>query len=235
MAELRESLARSTVTRIMKLIDSSGLQPGEPFATESKLATDLGVSRQTVREAVRTLRALGYLRSRQNVGLIIGKPDPVGLFENALQGYRFDTIEIHRLAELRFALEIGAVDLAIRRGTRELGERLEELAGEFDRAVVSGRPRQEQADVDLRFHRAILEATSNPVLAKLTTVLATFFERTVARPLAVSPPLPELVSWQHHAVARAFREGSAERARVHLSEHLMLILGSAEGGAGGEA
>jgi GntR family transcriptional regulator, transcriptional repressor for pyruvate dehydrogenase complex len=226
MREPRAGLTKRTVTRIMELIGSSGLEPGQPFATESRLAQEIGVSRQTVREAVRTLRALGYLRSKQNVGLIIGKPDPVALFRNALDGYHFDSIDIRRLGEMRFTLEVGAVELAIRRGARSLGDLLEGLADEIDRVVAEGQPVRVSAEVDLRFHGAILEATGNPVLAEMTAILVAFFDKRVRQPLTADP---QIVSWEHHAIARAFRDKSVERARVHLSEHLHVLLTPQEG------
>ena len=95
----RDNLNRTeqTLASLEKMIASSGLEPGEPFAVEAELEKKLNVSRAVVREAVSRLRALGILEGRQGVGLIIAKPDPVALFEQAIKSCTLDSMHLAHL------------------------------------------------------------------------------------------------------------------------------------------
>jgi len=215
------SLTEKTVALLQGMIASSGLAAGEPFAVEAELQKKLSVSRAILREAVSRLRALGILKSRQGLGLIIAKPDPVALFEQAITSYALDSVDLAQLGELRYSLEIGAVEVALKRATDVQLARLSELAEELVQCHAGRSPARSIDDIELDFHRTILESTHNMMLIRMHHVLAAFFARS-AREIEgyrVDEATGRTV-WEHCAIAEAFSQGNVERARALLSGHL---------------
>ncbi len=216
-----QNLTDQTVTAIQDMISRSGLNPGEPFAREADLEKQLNVSRVVLREALSRLRAIGLVESRQRVGLIVAKPDPVNLFEQAIAGGNLDTLDLEQLADLRYALEIGAVDLATRRATDEQLEQLLELAEEFADTNAGRVKKRTIDDIELEFHRTILEATHSRILMQMHSVLNAFFVRAAAEiPSYSAETTTENSVAEHRRIAQAFQARDTEQASSELRNHL---------------
>ncbi len=206
------------------MLAAGGGRPGEVFAREADLEKKLGVSRSILREAVNRLRAVGLLDSRQGVGLIIGKPDPVALFGQAFDSGLMDAVDLADLAELRYTLEVGAVELVVRRATPGQLAKLEELAAEFS-AVQRGEGGGRCVDdIELDFHRTYLEASHSPMLTRMHHVVASFFRRAAREMPGWDPASDRSTAWDHRAIARGLRERNVERARAVLAGHLEGLL-----------
>ncbi len=219
------TLTNATVNRLMELISGSGLKPGEPFAKEADLEKELKVSRPVLREAISRLRGLGILESRQCVGLIVSRPDPVELFGKAFQSWVVDSINLKELAEMRYSLEIGAVEIAALRATGEQLTRLDELAREFTQHLVSKSPARSLDDIEFDFHRTILEATHNSMLIRMHHIIAAYFLRSAREVTGWDVQgSDENSAWEHRAIAKALADRNAERARVILAGHLSPLI-----------
>jgi len=233
MAESSKNLTERTVLKLKHLIRESGLGPGEPFGIEADLEKKLQVSRPVLREAVSRLRALGILDSRQSVGLIIGRPDPVAAFEQALDGCATEAMELAELAKLRYALEIGSVDSAVQGATDRQVEDLQRLADEYANGADPQNPSPTIDDIEMEFHRTLLEATHSQILMRMCRVIATYFARAAREIPRWDPVHPtEHSAWEHRAIANAMAERNAEHVRALLGAHLrvLLTLGEAESG-----
>jgi GntR family transcriptional regulator, transcriptional repressor for pyruvate dehydrogenase complex len=219
------NLTNMTVNRLMEMISCSGLKPGEAFAREADLEKELNVSRPVLREAISRLRGLGILESRQCVGLIVSKPDPVELFGKAFQSWVVDSINLVELAEMRYSLEVGAVEIAARRATGEQLARLDELAREFTQHLASKSSARSLDDIEFDFHRTILEATHNSMLIRMHHIIAAYFLRSAREVTGWDVQgSDENSAWEHRAVAKALADRSAERARVILAGHLSHLI-----------
>ena len=218
------NLTEITVQRLLDAIAASGLGPGDVFATEGELEKRLNVSRPILREAVSRLRALGYLTSKQRTGLIIAKPDPATLFGHSLHTFLLDEVDLSELAEMRHALELGAVEMAVERASAEQIERLGGYAEEYGRTFAEGAHHQRpQDEIEIDFHRTIIEMTHNNLLVRMSEVLSVFFFR-LARgdyPDWDGDSHNETVSWEHRAIAEAIGDRSEARARAILTGHLL--------------
>lgn len=223
------SLTEQTVAALTEMIASSRLPPGSPFAVEAELEKKLNVSRPILREAVSRLRALGILDSRQGVGLLVAKPDPVAVFEQAIKCDALDAMELTELGELRYALEIGAVELAVIRATPEQVTCLVGLAGEMAAYSARKTPSRTLDDIELDFHGTILEATHNATLRRLHHILAAFFLRMHKEAADYSgDQIDDRTVWEHRAIAEAFAERNVERARALLGGHLAQLISNAQ-------
>ncbi len=215
------NLTEQTVGRILEMIGERSLKEGEYFATESELEEKFRVSRPVLREAVSRIRALGFLESVKRKGLIVSKPDPIRLFELAFQYGVMNAIDIRELAELRYTIEIGAIEFAARRATETQLSALADLAEEFAATAHSDNPARGQDLIELDFHRTLLEASHNTMLIRMHNVLTVFFSRA-------SNELPEWGThqvkdkglWEHLAIAEALARRNADQARAILSGHL---------------
>src|SRR5690606_18068756 len=106
------SQAQELARTIRKRIQRDQLPDGSFFMTESQLAAEYGASRTVIREAVSRLQALGILEGRKRKGLLVRRPDPLRLFSSGLPSLVDSPDDWLELAQLRYVLEVGAIELA---------------------------------------------------------------------------------------------------------------------------
>jgi GntR family transcriptional repressor for pyruvate dehydrogenase complex len=211
--------ASAVVAHVRQLIDRGTLGPGARLPAERDLALQVGVSRPTVRAGLRTLGALGVVRSRRGSGTYI--PDgPPTLGAEALSFlaalHKFTVDDVY---EARRILEVGAAGLAAERATPDqLATLADEVAGLF----ASLNDRQVFLVHDINFHRGIAAASGNPIVASLVEMVAALFyeQRRTTAERAVDRNLRDSADAHRH-IYQAIRARDAERARRLMSEHLL--------------
>ena len=212
------NLTERAATAIRRLIRERGLKPGDVIATEGELAEMMSVSRNALREAVGRLRGLGLVDSRQSKGLVVAQSDPSEVMRLVLPHYVVDVAGLAELGELRYCLEMGAVDLAVDRATEEDISRLRELGEAFAEAIDRD---QEEADrLDAAFHRALFEATHDPLVEGMAVVVTGFFERACREMSGWYAPPERRFNYEHTAIAEALAERDGSRAHALLRGHL---------------
>jgi DNA-binding FadR family transcriptional regulator len=135
---------------------------GRQLPAEAELAAELGVGRNTAREAVAALAQAGMLERRQGRGTFVVSRSDVGraLTRALVRADQSDVLEVRR------ALEVVAAELAAERRSEQDVMGLRQLLSDRAQAVRTGRlPAMVGADVAL--HRAIAQCARNPVLAEL--------------------------------------------------------------------
>ena len=222
------TLANRLAEQIREEITDQQLMAGDFFMTGDEVAQRFGVSRGIAREAISQLRALGMLQSRQSKGLIVGKADLVGLLEQSLPFSGYDGQGLLVLAQLRYALEVGAVDLAVANATDEQLGRLTELASEYHDVTEQAGHNEIADELELAFHRLILEMTGNPLIAGMHGVLSDYFQHA-SEQVADWTACPPHTVWEHEAIALAFARRDTEMARAYLKKHLTETLRDLEG------
>ncbi|MFE3114137.1 GntR family transcriptional regulator [Kitasatospora indigofera] len=175
-------------------------RPGSRL-TEESMAARYGVSRVPVREALRTLGAEGFVRSRPYVGIVV---------------VELDDAEAEDLLEVRALLEpLGAGRAALRRTPEQLG-RLKELVSLGRAAIEAGRP-DELARLNSRFHEVIAAASGSRTLSRLVTQLS----RKIAWVYSVDLPRRAQDSWrEHEEIVAAVERGDPEAARAVVARHI---------------
>lgn len=198
-------------------ITSGEWTAGAVLPTEGEIQTSYGVSRTVVREAMRHLSAKGLIAIGPKVGTRI-RPniewnmlDADVLRWHLTAGVRRDFVEA--LYEMRIINEPEAARLA---AARISAEKLAELAEALERMVVHPRGSSELIAADLDFHRIILEATGNPILRSLGTVI----ERSLAISFSLGwrqNPQVETVN-QHGRVLEAIQRGDGDAAALFMRQ-----------------
>ncbi|GAA1289847.1 FadR/GntR family transcriptional regulator [Saccharothrix xinjiangensis] len=221
MTPLRDALFRpvragnafeETVERLVRAIRLGAVGPGERLPAERELAGRLGVSRVTLREAIRSLQDAGYVESRRGRygGTFVTSPPPA-----PAPGGRVPAEDLADALTLRAAVEAGAAECAADRALDPVERRnlLARLAECRDAALEEYRRR------DSRLHLAIAEATGS---SSLTAVVADARARVneLLDRIPLLPPNLAHSNEQHEGIVGHILAGDGEAARRAMAEHL---------------
>ncbi|KIF70624.1 GntR family transcriptional regulator [Streptomyces sp. AcH 505] len=208
------------IEKIKGMIVSGALRPGDRLPKESELAADLGLSRNSLREAVRALSLMHILDVRQGDGTYVTSLEPQLLLEAlsfVVDFHRDDTV-LEFLA-VRRILEPAATAMASARIT---DDELVRLDAQLD--ALGAQPSVEELVAsDLEFHRGIVQASGNSVLCSLLDGLSgpttrARIWRGLTQEDAVSRTLHE-----HRAILAALRDRDAEAARSWATVHIASV------------
>ncbi len=164
----RATLAEQATNRLAELILQQGLKAGDTLPSEITLAASFGVSRQVIREALRSLQGQGVVAIVNGKGAVVRPIDSNTLLMFFQRAVRFDKRTMVDLIETRKGIEIQSAMLAAERRTPA------ELATLQSILVRMGRYLGESArysDLDVAFHLAIASAAHNSMLHHLIASL----------------------------------------------------------------
>jgi GntR family transcriptional regulator, transcriptional repressor for pyruvate dehydrogenase complex len=198
------------------MILSGQVGPGEKLPRVKELATRLGLSRSSLREAVRALILAGILKTRQGDGTYVTSLEPHQLLETMSLAVDFmQNSTLVELFDVRHMIEPAATALAAGRITTEALHRLEETLRHMDSAESV----EELVEADDDFHRTIARATGNAALAAL---LQNLYGRTLRariwRGLAEEGAL-DRTRISHRSIYSAISSRDAELARCRHHAH----------------
>jgi DNA-binding FadR family transcriptional regulator len=205
-----------TVERLLTVIKLGVVGPGEKFPAERDLAVLLGISRITLREAIRALQQAGYVEPRRGRfgGTFVTYTRPSPSRGEALRIARDDRARITDALTFRMAIETGAAQVLAQPGTeidRDL--LLARLAG------VNNAAPDEYRRMDTLFHLAIAELTGSSLLAAACAD-ARMRLNDLLNAIPVLQRNIDHTAAQHTAIVEAILAGDAGRARRAVAEHL---------------
>ncbi len=203
---VKRSLVEQAVDQLRQRITSGAWAVGQRLPTEPELAADLGISRNTVREAMRVLAFSGLVEVRQGDGSYLKTAsDPL----SAVQALSSCGLEHAR--EARHLLEAEAIGLAAQRRTEQdligLREALHDSGSHFHGELG------DYIRCDLVFHQRLVDAAHNPALSELYR----YFSSVVAMKLEQSmshTPRNQAVFDLHIAILDAVERQDPERAKA---------------------
>jgi DNA-binding FadR family transcriptional regulator len=211
------TLTDVAIERIKEMIVSGELAPASRLPRESDLARRLGVSRNTLREAVRALSFMRVLEVRQGDGTYVTTLEPDLLLESMtffIDLSRDQTIL--QLFGVRRILEAAAAAMAAARITADELAHLERLID----ALSPDKSVEETVAVDVEFHAVIVNASGNPVLASLIENLSSQTLRArIWRGLADQRSFEQTKS-EHRAIYEALVGRDAELAGAVAATHI---------------
>jgi len=207
--ELHDSVLSALGTAVV----SGALAAGTVLTLEG-LCSEYAVSRSVAREAVRVLESMGMLASRRRVGVTVLPRSSWNVFDPRVIRWRLDSTDrvdqLLSLSELRRGVEPVAAALAALRATPEQCRAMAVAVSDME---VHGR----SGDLgpyllaDQAFHRTLLQASGNEMLASLGEVVAEVLGGRTHHGMMPNRPNPEAVAL-HDEVARAVRGGDAAGA-----------------------
>jgi DNA-binding FadR family transcriptional regulator len=209
--------------QLRDLIVVGTLKPGARLPTETELAEQLGVSRATVREALRSLMAEGLVRTEKGStgGTFVAQPSIARvssyLSTNICLLSDSDELSLAEVLEARELLEVPAARLAADRCTHDGIARLRASIPEGD--ATARLPTSEQFEMNRDFHTTIVEMSSNALLTLAAKPIFTVLQTRLARS-TLGHDLHRTISEHHVAIVSAVESGDADRAGDLMAEHL---------------
>ncbi|HAV5310574.1 transcriptional regulator LldR [Acinetobacter baumannii] len=223
-------ISDQVVMKLQALIEERHMKKGDRLPAERQLATSLGVSRPSLREAIQQLNSQDVLISRRGDGTYIQQlPEqwPQQLIVNPISNlieedplYRFD------VQEARLVLEGGTAWYAALRSTPEDRAKIHHYFNEISRHQNAGDSAQ-AAVADAEFHLAIAEASHNVVLIQMMRSLFDLLQYNVllGRKKVYNDPVNgDLLSEQHFQVMDAIDRKDPEAARQAVCGHIEFVI-----------
>ena len=192
------SVVSLVMERIKEAIFNKELKSGDYLPSEAELTKSLGVSKSSVREAVKMLQALGVAEVRRGQGTIIrdrASEDYISpmIFQLMLDnGYPEDLVELRLMFEPAFSV------MAMERATEEDIGKIRKRLEEFEASIRSG---TQVAEDDIAFHLAILHATKNPLVIKIGETIFQLFKSSISVSMK---NIPQIALKDHKRIFEAF-------------------------------
>jgi GntR family transcriptional regulator, transcriptional repressor for pyruvate dehydrogenase complex len=206
-----------------KILDGT-LRPGQKLPSERELVAALGVSRTSVREALRALEALGIVEARSgsgpDAGSVITAQSTAALTNLLRLHVALTQISLSDLVEMRVQLERNAARGAASTRTPEDVARLSALI-EAQRAT--GEEYREFNTLDAEFHVGIARISGNVLAADLMQALRGAVESEMAAAFARLPDwqsVAESLVTEHEGILRAIEKGDGDRAAELVADHI---------------
>ena len=222
-AHAAEGSTEQVVSFVRGLIERRELRPGDRLPAERDLATQIGVSRPTVRAGLRALAAMGVVRSRHGSGTYIpAGPPSLGSeslrFQAALHGFTRE-----EMYEARRIFEVGAAGLAAERATPD---QVATLAEEVTNLYASLADPVAFLVHDIEFHRSVAAASGNPIVASIVEMVsALYYERRRETAMLASDRDLRDAADMHRRIYQAIRARDGNAARQSMHDHLVQAQG----------
>jgi len=216
-----ENLTSGLVEKIKSQVLNSTLRQGDIFMTVKQISTKYGVSRTIAREATSHLQALGLLKGKKRVGLIVTQPTTDEVMHDWLPLYAWSLKRENFLAlgHLRYALELGSLDLASANATEEQLKQLTFLAEQFARVTTENGQSEEANRIEFEFHCLLLTMTGTPLIMGMHRVLTDFFHQAKILNPHWNQVFQVAVN-EHRMIAEALAVRDTELARCILRRHI---------------
>lgn len=219
----RPSLAEGLADDVVNDILAGKYLPDAPLPNETELAERSGVSRLTVREAMKALAAKQVVRIEHGRGTFVNSPakwsvlDPVLLI--ARSTYDEDKLALPRkLIEARRVVEVAVAELAAERRTADDLDALASSLAEMRDAAASNDVAA-FVEADITFHQQVMDAASNNFITSMFDPLARILQLTRHQTSAHAPVREHAIA-HHQLILDALRQGSRTRAGRAMREHM---------------
>ncbi|MBJ7277806.1 FadR family transcriptional regulator [Marinobacter salarius] len=205
------SLVETAIESLRQAIEKGHWAIGERLPVEAQLSESLGVSRNTVREAVRVLVHVGMLETRQGDGTYVRATKDAG---ETLR--RINRAQLRDKLEVRIMLETEAAKLA---AERRDAKDLERMTLALDERAKAGDDVESRIRHDHAFHTALVAASHNPALSELYDYFANSVAQTIEL-TELDSGLPEPSQEDHELLLAAIRRQDSVKAET-LSRALL--------------
>lgn len=205
--------------QIKRYITEKRLQPGDMLPPEGQLAEDLGVSRGSVREAVKSLESLGIVESRHGEGVCVRDFNFDSVLDFLSFGLAFHPSRATEILQIREWLEESAVLAATDLISDEQLAQIDQVLVAWEKKAQAG---ESTSDEDRTFHRMLYEPLHNASLLSLIDIFWVVYNALAVRTVPEdADPLSTVRS--HRDLFDAVRARNAGLARQRLSQHFRNI------------
>jgi GntR family transcriptional regulator, transcriptional repressor for pyruvate dehydrogenase complex len=224
--QLNQRRSDEALRQILDLIFQGKLPPGARLPAERELAELIGVSRNTLRDALNKLEARGYIERRDRSGNYVCTAIPPSLRTPLEEIVAQDIVGLRDIVDIRKALEIWAVRKAAETPTADLLKKMKHCLRTM-KANVALRSDEQFArfsQADQRFHQVIAEMTGNPAYVHLFHYFTALLSRSISitREL-MQEPFAEHNLKVHENILNALTAADPDAAEQTMRKHFQFV------------
>jgi len=207
--------------QLVSMISSGQLKPGEKLPSEREMASDLGISRQSLREALYRAKIMGLIEVRQGEGSFILSSAHESLQTPLLVLLEEEGERIFEFFEIRKLIEGWCAEKASNEATVDDLEKMKKILEKMERVVPSDSKWEE---LDMEFHLSVAAATHNVIAMHLMEALRESFGAFFRFRKVITKPEKKDLLWDHHnQVYKAISQKDPSLARQKIVDHLDFI------------
>jgi GntR family transcriptional repressor for pyruvate dehydrogenase complex len=212
-------ISETIVDQIRQLMRQGQLRPGDRLPAERDLCERFGVSRVTVREALRMLESSGLVEIRVGArgGAFVTIPTSEHVGDGLADMLSLSALTAADVTEVRLILEVGIVPIVVARATEEDLTALEEICERSRDAIRLG---EYTMALSAEFHARVAASTHNPALGMLVESFRGPIRMSLESAKATAPEMGVLGTEEHERFTAAVRSRDAEVATRIMREHL---------------
>jgi len=200
---------------LKKYIEANQLKAGDPLPPETFLAQQLGVGRNSMREAIKALESLGIVETRRGIGIFVKEFSFKPLLDNLAYGLQDSLEDVEELRIIRRVLETGLIGKTIEMISEEDLEALREITAQMKERAERG---ESIAEEDQKFHQLLFRCQNNRMLSTLIDIFWMAFNKASDFNNLDNPD--PLQTWRdHHEIVEAVARKDVEQARKRLDDH----------------
>ncbi len=212
----RELIHHAVQAALKDYIVDRRLHAGDPLPPEGQLARTLGVSRNSVREAVKALESVGIVEARPGSGLFVREFSLDAVLDQMAFGMLFDVGALREILDIRSVIETGMVERVLGAVTPAQLSDLHRILDVWHGVALRG---EYPAQVDRSFHAALYQNDSMPLVGKVLDAFWRVFYEARARALVAEPLDPVETFALHVAIVDAVEAGDVAQLRRAVSAH----------------
>lgn len=229
LAKEERSAPTTISARISHLISDGTLTAGERIPGERDLSAALGVSRATVREALRELELRGLIDRRRGRGTVVVETQRPEMSASLLGDIDSTARVLREVMDLRGVIEPPIAERAAIRASDDQITRLSDLVDQATSETTRGVDPQRYVELDVAFHLMLAQMTMNPMLEKLLRVTNEWMAPSRRTPLETEHRIRTSLA-AHRLILQAIQQRDPEAASREMGRHindiLILIAGS---------
>lgn len=210
-------LSDSVIQAIKEMIAKEDFKPGDKFYSENELTKELGVSRSSIREAVKILETTGLVSVSQGKGIFIADRQK-HRFKTFITWLKNNEQEIKDNFEVRLILESKAAKYAAQKADKEDIRKMEEAHAQFVKFSKENNT-EEAIKCDGNFHRLLAGATKNETLSVLMEAITTKLPTGWISSLHTPGRLEKTIS-EHGDILEAIKKQDESAAENSMTRHL---------------
>jgi GntR family transcriptional repressor for pyruvate dehydrogenase complex len=220
---IRKSSAGTKVFETLyEMIASGQFRPGEKLPSQDELAVRFAVSRNTLREAIHKLSAMGLLLASQGVGTIVQPVTPANFLASLDGRILLDPLTVREFIEARICVEQTTVRLAVSRAAPDDMNRLEKILSAEKKAVA----REDSAGFirqDVAFHMELARISGNRVLLKFLQTVWGMLHEFIAEVSRFPGAIEDAIRF-HTGILSAVAQKDIDRAEEGILRHLLDVV-----------
>jgi GntR family transcriptional repressor for pyruvate dehydrogenase complex len=203
------------VDRLIKIVINENLKPGDRLPTERELASRLSIGRSSLREAIRTLCAVGALEVKRGSGIYVGYCDTSILAKPLAWSLILSQSSVDQAIEARSVIEVALAGWAAERRSDEDLSAIGELLGKLEK---NENDKDIYVEYDLQFHFAIAKAAKNSMILQVFSIFQQLLRAWMATTYQETKGAKDSMDL-HRELFEAIRSKDSKAAREIMHDH----------------